>query len=229
MNMLIAEDLTLLLLDDHSGVLKSSAVIVPLLGGALLVDLTLSGQVAVEDKPKGLFKTAKVLVTGSEPASDPLLRQAMATISSKPRGASDLVMRLGRGVKQPVITRLVERGLITQSRESILGIFTATRWPATPEGGSTAGYEGEVRRSLVAMLAGQRAPDPRGAAVVGLLTATDAVHRVLPVPGLSNREVKARAKKISEGNWATKAVRDVIVATSAAASAAAVAAASAGS
>ena len=70
METLIAEDLLLLLLDDESGKLQHATYLDTGLGGALLVELALGGQVEVV-KGSGLWARAKVhpvpAVTPPEP------------------------------------------------------------------------------------------------------------------------------------------------------------------
>jgi hypothetical protein len=70
-------------------------------------------------------------------------------------------------------------------------------------------------------------PEPRTAALVALLSAIDRAHKVVDRDGLPAGQVRKRAKEIAKGEWAAKAVKDAISASTAAVTAA-VAASTAG-
>ncbi len=96
MDLLLAEDLMLLLLDDETGAVRQTHLR-PLLGGAVLADLALTGAAEVEEK-RGVWHTAKVHpVDGARP-SDALLAAAYDEVAAKPRSAQDLVDLLVRGL-----------------------------------------------------------------------------------------------------------------------------------
>ena len=222
METLVAEDLLLLLLDDESGALGTSHV-QPALGGALLVELALAGAVEVEERT-GAWRTAKVLAVEGAAPGDPLLHDAYETVAQKPRTAQDLVDRLGKGAKDQLAERLVGRGILRRDETRVLGLFPRTRWPAVD---ST--HEDEVRRALTATLVQGAEPDQRTGALVALLSALDKAHRVVDHEGLPSREVRRRAKQLADGDWAAKAVRDAISASTAAIGAVAAGGAVAGS
>ena len=62
---------------------------------------------------------------------------------------------------------------------------------------------------------------------MALLHAVGRAHKTIPHEGMSGAEVRARAKEISEGAWAAKAVKDAITAAQAAVIAASAASAAA--
>lgn len=222
---MIAEDLLLLLLDDEDGRLTVTSYPETVLGGALLVELAIIGAVEVEEKTSA-WRSAKVRTTGEAP-SDPVLRAAYDMVGEKARTASDLVTRLGKGTKTALADRLAARGILERREDRVLGLFPRTRWPAVD---ST--HEEAVRRGLAAVLVQGVEPDERTGALVALLSAIDKPHKVVDHRGLSSGDVRKRAKRIGEGDWAAKAVRDAVAASTAAITAAIVAstaAASAGS
>lgn len=212
---LIAEDLLLLLLDDDSGRLTGTSYPQTVLGGALLVELALTGAVDVGEK-QGFWRTAKVEARGNLPA-DPLLRSSYDVVAEKPRSAQDLVNRLGKGARDVLADRLVERGMLERVEGKVLGLFPTTRWPA-----ADSAHEEEVRRALATVLVTGEQPDDRTGALVALLSAVDKAHQVVDGP---RGPVRKRAKEIAQGDWAAKAVRDAIQASTAAVTAAATAAA----
>lgn len=219
---LLAEDLVLLLLDDEKGSFTAGDALQTGIGGALLAELALLDAVEVsEDSPWWSKPTVRV-VPGVE-MDDPVLADALAVVAEKDRKATALVEKLGKGSKTVLLERLVERDMVERREDKVLGLFPRTRWPAV----DTA-HEERVRAELVGVLAGERA-QPRAGALVALLHAMGAAHKVLSVPGLSAGDVRRRAKEIAEGNWAAQAVKDAVQAAVAATAAAAGAATAASS
>jgi hypothetical protein len=210
---LIAEDLLLLLLDDEKGTFAAPDKVQPLMGGALLLELALAERVEVEARTR-LWSSAKVVVTGP-PVGEPVLDAALATVAEKPRTAQDLVNRLGKGTRDRLLDRLVEGGLVERREGRVLGLFPRTTWPARD-----ARHEESVRALLQGVLVQRLTPDARTSALVALLAAVDHAHKVVDRGDVPAREVKARAKEISEDAWAARAVRDAVAATQAAVTAA---------
>jgi len=214
---LIAEDLLLLVLDDEKGTMQT-AYARPVLGGAVLVELALTGAVEVEEKTS-VWRSAKVRVTGQVP-DDEVLRDACAVVAEKERSAQDLVERIGRKLDDRLAERLAEKGILERRKDKMLGLIPVTRWPAVD-----SGHEQEVRRQLTAALVQGVTPDERTGALVALLHAISRAHKVVDRDGLPASQVRKRAKELSEGAWAAKAVRDAINASTAAIAAASTAAA----
>lgn len=208
--MLLAEDLILLLLDDETGKLDTTHLD-PALGGSILIELAAAD--LLEVVRQGRWSQAKVRVlTDGRPPTDPLLVESLQLIREKERTAQDLVGRLAKGLKDTLLARLGERGIVRHEEGRVLGIFPTNRWPAID-----SSHENDVRRQLEAALLHGVTADQRTAALVSLLHATGRAHKVLTDNhGLPDRQVKARAKEIAEGDWAAKAVKDAIAAANAA-------------
>ncbi len=221
MSTLIAEDLLLLLLDDDKGTVTATSYVHTILGGGVLIELAVSGAVEVGEK-EGFWKTAKVRARLDASPVDPVLVAALAVIAEKERGAQDLVNRLGKDLKETLTARLEERGILERREGKVLGLFPRTTWPSVD---ST--HELAVRRAIEASLLQGVTPDERTGALIALLHAIGQAHKVIDRQGLPAREVRARAKEISEGAWAAKAVKDAIAASVAATTAAVTAATSA--
>jgi len=209
MTTLIAEDLVLLLLDDESGKFTNSSYLDTGIGGALLVELALTQSVEVV-KGSGMWARATVLAVGPAP-SDPVLQEAMDLVSEKERSAQDLVSRLGKKRREPLLERLESKGILERREDKALGLFPRTRWPAV-----NSHHEAEVRRQLGDALIRGVQPGERIAALIALLFALDLAHKVVDREGLSAGDVKKRAKTIAEGDWAAKAVREAVAAAQAA-------------
>lgn len=210
MSTLIAEDLLLLLLDDQTGKLVQTSYVDTALGGAVLVELALTGAVEVGAK-KGVWSKAKVHPTGAATPEDAVLAHGLATVDEKDRTAQDLVGRLGKSVKETLLERLRDGGILELEENKVLGLFPRKRWPA-----ADSTHEDEVRRSVSDVLIRGVTPDQRTAALIGLLYAIDRAHKTVDRERRSAGEVKKRAKVIAEGDWATGAVKDAVAATQAA-------------
>ena len=212
--MLLAEDLLLLLTNDDTGRLAKSGTEVDVaLGGALLVDLTLMGRVDVAG-PSESVREGRLVVRDSTPTGDAVLDDALVTMGEKegkkPQG---VVTRLGKGVRGRLYGRLAEGGLVRAEKGRVLGIFPIERWPA-----EDANHETSVRAGIASALREGRTSDPRTGALIALLLALKTVHKVMDASsvGLSKQELRASAKRIAEGDWAAKAVRQAIDSTNAA-------------
>jgi hypothetical protein len=218
---LIAEDLLLLLLDDESGKVAGSDTAPLALGGAVLAELALCRAVAV-DEQTSRFRSPKVRVAGPAP-DDRILADALGLVAEKDRTAQSLVERLGKGLVQTLGDRLADRGILERHQTRMLGMLPRTRWPA-----ADSSHEAEVRLALTSVLVQGTTPDPRTGALIAVLTAIDRAHKVIDHDGMSRREVKARAKEVTEGTWAAAGVRAAVQASHAAVVAAGAALAAAG-
>ena len=85
----------------------------------------------------------------------------------------------------------------------MLGFIPRTTWPA----GNTSA-EDDVRARLRGALVDGTTPTERTVALIALLQVTGLLTKVLP--GADKKLVKARAKELTEGDWAAKAVKDAI-------------------
>lgn len=198
---LIAEDLLLLLLDDESGKVRGSDTIETVLGGAVLAELAILGAVTIGERPSR-WRAPKVSA-GEVVPEDRVLADAREIVAEKSRAPQDLVNRLGKGMVDTLGDRMAERGILERTDSKLFGLLPRTRWPA-----ADSSHEAEVRRRLEEVLVQYETPDDRTGALVAMLSAVNRVHKI--VPGMSTREVKKRAKEITEGEWAAKAVKDAI-------------------
>jgi Golgi phosphoprotein 3 (GPP34) len=120
---------------------------------------------------------------------------------------------LSKNLRQMLYERLADSGVVRAERSRILGVVPVHRWPA-----QDASHEAEVRRLVTQVLVHQVAPDTRIAALIVLLRALECEDKIVDPGqhGLSKRELRARAEKIAEGNWASQAIRKAIEETMAA-------------
>lgn len=206
--MLLAEDLLLLLTDDDSGRLAVSGTeIEPVLAGAMLIDLTLRGRIDVAG-PGAEVNEGRLVVTDATPTGDPLLDEALekvARLGGKKPGAAR--GKLGGKLRASLLRELVDKGILREERGKFLGLFPHSRWPA-----EDAEHERETRSRIESALRSGLAGDERTGALVALLHAVRAVPKTFSplAVGLSKKEMTANAKRISEGDWASAAVRSAV-------------------
>ena len=206
--MLLAEDLLLLVTDDASGRLSAPAEQVDAgLGGANLVELTLLHKVDLtgEQDPG---KPGRIIVRDPSPAGDAVLDAALQIlIARQGRKPAKVIKPLSKNLRRTLYQRLADRGVVRAERGKILGVFPIRRWPA-----EDASEEAEVRRLMTQALVQQVVPDTRTAALIALVHAVGRADKIVDARqhGLSRRQLRARAAKIAEGNWASAAVRKAI-------------------
>jgi hypothetical protein len=221
MDLILAEQLLLLLLDDEKGSDQSYWGKDPGLAGAVLLDLATTGAVQQHD--------GKLAAAPDRTPEHPVLAAAHAAIaqSDKPRDAKGWVGRLPKELEpmdQRIAERLVEGGVLEEQRRKLLGLFEQTRFPE-----ADPAPERDLRERLRAVLMAERQPTGDEALLVALLIPYDQVKRL--VPKEHRKAANRRAKEIADHGIAGKAVADtiegiqvaVMVAATTAASSAAVA------
>jgi hypothetical protein len=212
----LAEDLLLLLLEDETGRLITDGTSTDhALAGAVLVDLVNAGRVADEGKKLHVMDTS----TLDEPVLEAGLTRLAEKAPVKPQRAVEV---LTKDIRETVLEQLAGRGLIRREKSRVLGLFPRTSWPAVD-----SAHEDSVRAELTAALVGGAQPSERAGTLIALLHAINVVPKV--VDG-DKKTIKARAKEISEGDWASAAMRKSVQAIQTAVTAAViVASTSAGS
>jgi hypothetical protein len=212
---MLPEDLMLLFINPQNGrVLADSSSVENALAGAVLIELVNSGRVAFEPNGK------KLQVVDPAPLTDPLLQESVSRID-KPMKPQKAVERLRKKVRDNVIAQLEGRGVVRVEPRKVLGIFPAKSYRIADEAVAV-----EARKAVGEVVLGYRGADARTGALVTLLYAVKAVHKVIEG---NKREMNKRAKDIAAGNWAGDAVRRAVEAIQAGVVAATTAAAAASS
>lgn len=206
--MLIAEDLLLLVTDDASGRLSAPGAQVDVgLGGAMLLELALMERVDLS-RAGDEGKPGRIIVRDGSPTGDAVLDAALGIVEKRQgKKAAAVIRPLSKNLRRSLYGRLTVSGVIRAEEGRILGIFPTHSWPA-----QDARHETEVRRLVTQALVQQTTPDERSGALIALLHALRCEHKVV-VPWeheLSRRQLRARAKVIAQGNWASAAVRTAI-------------------
>lgn len=200
MTITLAEEITLLSLDDESGALKRRQSAGWAVAGALLLELVMLERVSVSSKYLQLVDTSPTgekLLDGRIELMDTWLR------GKKMRRVTDWLTKDQARVVAAVVSRLAERGVVGEERHKALGIFPVRLYPEV---------DGEVERALrerlEAVVLGGAEPDERTAGLVALIHS--AKLHALAFPGRPRKEISARMAEIADGQWAAESVRAAI-------------------
>jgi hypothetical protein len=206
--MLIAEDVLLLLVDDATGrFLVDSTRLDNVLAGAVLVELATIERLGFPPEGSGVGR-GRMVVVNPTPPGDPVLDRALATVAaSRPAKPEKLIAKVRQRLRATLLERLTAAGALRRSTRKVLGILPRTIWPA-----ADSSHKRELRARLQDVLVAGAIPDGRTAALVSLLVAVNAAHKV--VDG-DKKAVRARAKDIAAGDWAGAAVKKAIDAVNA--------------
>ncbi len=220
--MLVAEDLLLLLTDDSTGRPRADSVKLPLaLAGAVVLELAMVGKVDVAGRGERV-KSGRIIIRDPSPTGDDILDDALAVlIDREGKRPQDVLTKLHKGLRDRLYIRLADRGVVRREHGKILGLFPRTSWPA-----NDTLHEQQIRADLAGTLAEGRGIAPRTGALISLLSAIDAVTKVVDpnAYGVEKRELKRRATAVAEQDWASDAVRKAVAAVAAATTGAVVAA-----
>jgi hypothetical protein len=206
--MLIAEDVLLLLVDDVTGrFLVDSTKLDNVLAGAVLVELATIERLGFPPEGSGVKRGRMVVVDPTQPG-DPVLDSSLVTVAaSRPAKPEQLIAKLRRRLRATLLERLSAAGAVRRSTRRLMGILPRTTWPAVD-----SSHKRELRARLQDALVAGATPDGRTAALVSLLAAVNAAHKV--VDG-DKKLIRARAKDIAAGEWAGAAVKKAIDAVNA--------------
>ncbi|MBB6183711.1 GOLPH3/VPS74 family protein [Oleiagrimonas soli] len=181
-DLLLAEELLLLALDDERGrVLPQAQIAIDFgLTGALLMELTLHGALALDGK--------RITVDRVPQELPPLLRETAQALHDKPgKSLSYWMQHLRRALphlRQRLIDGLVARGTLEKHESRVLWVFRLTRYPERD-----GHAEHDIRQRLDAVLLHGNAADPRTHMLARLAESCRLIDALYP------RDQRARAKK----------------------------------
>ena len=147
-----------------------------------------------------------------------LLQTTYDAIAARPQDIYTLLATIGYELSEPVVERLVQRGLLRRERKRFLGLFPTTSLPAT-----NTGHESALRKQMSAVLEDGAHADARLSAVIATISASGTLVLLHPLPKWSDK-VATRAKEFEQGNWVTVALNTAVTQTTASRSAAGAAA-----
>ncbi|HWU08032.1 MAG TPA: GPP34 family phosphoprotein [Streptomyces sp.] len=201
MSVTLGEEIMLLSLDDESGAAKEQQAAGWAVAGGILLELVLAGRLSVDG---GRLTVADRTPTGVALLDERLaLMDAWAAKRSRPPEVTDWLARDHAKAVGATIDSLRARGLVSEEKRKVLGLFPVRRYPEAD--GAT---EAELRERLASVVLRGADPDDRSAGLVALIHAAG-LHR-LAFPGVPAREVKPRMEKMAEGHWAGDDVRAAI-------------------
>jgi hypothetical protein len=198
MDATLPEELLLIAYNDTTGRQESGIAELGCgLAGAVLVELALPGRVDIVEE--------HVRAVDTTPTGDSVLDTVLQRIATekKPRKPDWWVGKLNSGIQDSLLDRLVDRGVLSRQRRKVLGLFPVRRYPTLD-----AGVESAARSRLQSVVVHGTQPDARTAALAALLDACGLARRTFP--DIDHKQLKARMKELSEGQWTSDAVRKAI-------------------
>ena len=204
------EEILLLALDDDKGTTGLDSRHDMAMGGAALAELVLLGAVTIDADRKKLVTAAPGVRV-----ADPLLAECLELVrgARRRRRAGQWVQKFAglKGLKNRVARGLVEKGVLREGRDKVLGLFPRTIFPER-DGGPEHDL---IARLEHAVFAASPRVDERTLVVAVLADATGLLPRVFDKKKLKGR--KQRLKKLADGQPAGAATREAVEAAQAAA------------
>lgn len=198
-----SEEILLLQLRDEEGrfVDAPSAVLDHALAGSVLMDLALENR--IDTDPDNL------ILVDSTPVGDTLLDPTLARIASGDQSDArywvEQTARQAGEIRQAVLSRLIERGVLVRLQNRFRG-FRSQRYQVV--GGKT---ESEVKLRIMGILLSDEIPDPRDVVIICLANACGVFDEVLP--GYNLKAVSARIEQIRKldliGQATFRAIQDI--------------------
>lgn len=170
------------------------------LAGAVLSDLVVTRAIDLQDKD--------VVLTPAAESPLPFLQPYVQQIADagRTRSAKHWVKAFrSKELRERVQSSLVQQGLVTSEPGKKFGLFPTTLFPSTH-----SEIERIVKSRVDAVLKGVEKPDEWAASLIGVCDATGVLKKSFgPVS-------KQRVKEITEGEWASAAVKKIIAQANAA-------------
>ncbi len=198
----VAEEMLLLVLDDKSGtfITEPDININYALAGAVLADLALKGR--IEADPDKLF------VLDAKPTGDAVQDAVLERISEadEVQDTAYWVAEIGqRGeeVREHLLSRLVDRGILKRVDEKVLWVFETRRYP-TIDGRE----EREVKKRILDTLLSEGTPGPEDAVIISLADSCNLFRQILGDRELEN--LRGRIEAIADSDAIGLAVGETI-------------------
>lgn len=201
--MLIAEDV-LMVGTDPGGkdlFLQYRQVIV---GGAVLMDLMLRGNLALDDKGRIQVRDAAV-------PTEPLLAEGLRTLAARDgRRVRFVLPQLGTGLLDTALEGLARGEVLQPEAVRVLGLKVGTTWSAV----APALREHRVRQ-LAGVLLGVEPATTSTGATIALIQAANILPKVLPQelrPATTDRQLCERAREVVNAGWEPRHEADIVLA-----------------
>lgn len=203
------EEILLLALDDDKGTTGLESTFPMAMGGAMLAELAMAGAVTI-----GKDKKREVAAVKGGRVEDPLLAECLERIQveKKTKKAAHWVQKFAgtKDLKNRAARQLVDKGVLKEEGDKVLGIFPRTIYPE-----SDPGPEKELRDRLYwAIFTSARDVEPRTVVVTSLLQGTGMLPKVFDKKKLKSR--KQRLEKLTSGQVVGSAAKEAVEAAQAA-------------
>ncbi len=183
----IAEEILLLVLDDETGTFinEPDVHVGYAVAGAVLMDLALANRIDADNE--------KLFVADKAPTGDPVQDSVLERLeaSGELHDAGYWVGEIGRDsreLRERVLHRLVEGGILKEVDKKILWVFETRRYPMVD-----GKEEREVKRRILDVLLSDSTPEPRDIVIICLADACNLFDQIL-----SEREVEHVEPRIDE-------------------------------
>lgn len=190
--MLIAEEILLLGTDERGRDLfqQYRQFIV---GGAVLTELMLRGNLGLDEK-------GKIQVRDAPAPAEPLLVQGLQELARREgRRARFVIPQLGTGLLDTALAGLSRAEVLQPEKMRLLGIPVGTSWELV-----VPTIRERRLQQLAPVLLGVEPPTTSTGAPLALLQAAHVIPRVFPSqmrPATSDRALKERARAVATGGW----------------------------
>ncbi|MBF4458784.1 GOLPH3/VPS74 family protein [Pseudoclavibacter sp. VKM Ac-2867] len=201
---LLAEDLLLLLFNPDDGTIGGEGTLFYVLAGAVLTELALNDQVAIE---KAGMRGTLVLSVGETVPDDEILRAAWEYSDGKRREVQGMLASIGPQLRGQLLESLIFRGDLHREQGKTFGFI-----PKTTLSLGDTGRRAKLMSRVQAVLIDGAEPDARTAALAALLSASGSLptlHRELPW----ETDVINRAKALEAGDWGAAAASSAVART----------------
>ena len=168
-----AEEIILLMLHDDNGKFAPvpSWSMDRALAGAVLMDLALENR--IDTDPENL------ILIDDTPVDDSLLDPTLAEIAAgEQRDARYWVehtAKKGEQLREEVLSRLVDAGILERQEDRFLWVFRSRRYPLVD-----GKAEREVKLRIMEVLLSDQIPEPRDVVIIALADACGIFHELLP-------------------------------------------------
>lgn len=201
---MLADDILLLLTSDETGrsLVGSSTYTDLVVAGAVMVELSLAGNLRVTEPGETVRKKRVVLVPDAPWPKDPMLTQALAVANTKPKWRPHtLCHKLASKASQNVYERLIQAEILRMEEDRVLGMLPLKRWkPMNPQ------PRQHLLNALREPVMFGTEPQVREAALLALLSASMVIVRVLdPERRLDRRQMKKLANDLRKQYWGAQA------------------------
>ena len=200
-----SEEILLLMLDDDGVFLPiRESTMEYVVTGAALLDLAFAGRIDTDSE--------NLTVTSKEPMDNPVLNRILLRIAAGREVRNTrfwielLAQNEAAALRSQALVTLIQHGILESRDEKFLWVFRARRYPLMD-----GRAEREVKLRITGVLLSNEIPEPRDAALVGLVDACNILNDIF-----SDREIDRTSDRVQQitkldliGQEVGRAVREI--------------------